>query len=146
MTDRVIAPFGAPQVILDSQTFAGRLSSVLSLPIRPTALAAIDAVGVVATSVSTSRSVVFMQGSAPPGPDLERGIDYVGTTLTDSHVLASAALPAPPPRRPLHSPPRRFDGPTSLATMPRPGPLAQLVEQETLNLKVAGSIPARPIL
>ena len=25
-----------------------------------------------------------------------------------------------------------------------PGPLAQLVEQETLNLKVAGSIPARP--
>jgi hypothetical protein len=25
------------------------------------------------------------------------------------------------------------------------GPLAQLVEQETLNLKVAGSIPARPI-
>jgi hypothetical protein len=26
----------------------------------------------------------------------------------------------------------------------QPGPLAQLVEQETLNLKVAGSIPARP--
>ena len=28
---------------------------------------------------------------------------------------------------------------------PSTGPLAQLVEQETLNLKVAGSIPARPI-
>ena len=32
-----------------------------------------------------------------------------------------------------------------LATISPPGPLAQLVEQETLNLKVAGSIPARPI-
>ena len=28
---------------------------------------------------------------------------------------------------------------------PPPGPLAQLVEQETLNLKVTGSIPVRPI-
>ena len=27
----------------------------------------------------------------------------------------------------------------------RPGPLAQLVEQETLNLKVTGSIPVRPM-
>ena len=26
-----------------------------------------------------------------------------------------------------------------------PGPLAQLVEQETLNLKVTGSIPVRPM-
>ena len=32
-----------------------------------------------------------------------------------------------------------------LATIRPPGPLAQLVEQETLNLKVAGSIPAWPI-
>ena len=29
--------------------------------------------------------------------------------------------------------------------LPIPGPLAQLVEQETLNLKVVGSIPTRPI-
>src|SRR5215218_7193504 len=30
------------------------------------------------------------------------------------------------------------------ATLPSPGPLAQLAEQGTLNPKVAGSIPARP--
>ena len=31
------------------------------------------------------------------------------------------------------------------STHPLNGPLAQLVEQETLNLKVVGSIPTRPI-
>ena len=33
----------------------------------------------------------------------------------------------------------------ALPIIPNPGPLAQLVEQETLNLKVVGSIPTRPI-
>ena len=36
--------------------------------------------------------------------------------------------------------------PAPLPKLSRPGPLAQLVEQETLNLKVTGSIPVRPIL
>jgi hypothetical protein len=38
---------------------------------------------------------------------------------------------------------RTFTGAT--LQWPTPGPLAQLVEQGTLNPKVAGSIPARPI-
>jgi hypothetical protein len=42
------------------------------------------------------------------------------------------------PRPTEPSPERRYNG-------RRPGPLAQLVEQGTLNPKVAGSIPARPI-
>jgi hypothetical protein len=44
------------------------------------------------------------------------------------------------------SPPRRPERRSSSATLRgRSGPLAQLVEQGTLNPKVAGSIPARPI-
>ena len=42
-------------------------------------------------------------------------------------------------RRPGHP-----DALSRLATDPGSGPLAQLVEQETLNLKVTGSIPVRP--
>ena len=34
----------------------------------------------------------------------------------------------------------------SILILLRAGPLAQLVEQETLNLKVAGSTPARPTI
>ena len=41
-----------------------------------------------------------------------------------------------PPRSPRRPEPPRYD--------PGSGPLAQLVEQETLNLKVTGSIPVRP--
>src|SRR5207237_8182871 len=40
---------------------------------------------------------------------------------------------------------RRFRQPGDLPILARPGPLAQLVEQETLNLKVVGSSPTRPI-
>ena len=40
---------------------------------------------------------------------------------------------------------RCADGPRA-ATIPRRGPLAQLVEQGTLNPKVEGSIPSRPML
>jgi NTE family protein len=87
--------FGRARVfrLLDTESFAAQVGGVLDLPIKPPALAALDAVGVAATSVSTSRSVVFVEGGDPPAPDLARGIDYVGTTLTNSHVLASAAIP-----------------------------------------------------
>ena len=46
----------------------------------------------------------------------------------------------------LEAPEAASAGPGREATLrPAPGPLAQLVEQGTLNPKVAGSIPARPI-
>src|SRR6266511_3415925 len=50
----------------------------------------LDAVGVVATSAATSRSVVFMEGAPLPESDRSRGIDYVRTRLRPDHVRASA--------------------------------------------------------
>ena len=51
--------------------------------------------GIVATSSSSGRTTVFLQGKgiAHPPPDDRRGIDYVPVTLAAPHVLASAAIP-----------------------------------------------------
>jgi len=51
------------------------------------------AVGVVATSYETGRSIVFHQGGETPPTNEERAIDYVATQLTNVHVLASGAIP-----------------------------------------------------
>ncbi|MDX6689177.1 MAG: hypothetical protein QOG15_634 [Solirubrobacteraceae bacterium] len=51
------------------------------------------AVGVVATSYETGRSIVFHQGGETPPVNEERAIDYVATQLTNVHVLASGAIP-----------------------------------------------------
>ncbi len=53
----------------------------------------LHAVGVVATSYETGRSIVFHQGGTTPPTNEERAIDYVATPLTDDHVLASGAIP-----------------------------------------------------
>jgi NTE family protein len=52
---------------------------------------ALDAVGVVATSAATGRSIVFHRGLESPPADERRRIDYVSTPLQEDHVLASAA-------------------------------------------------------
>jgi NTE family protein len=44
----------------------------------------LDAVGVVATSAATNRSVVFHDGLASPPPDRLRGLDYVETPLSEN--------------------------------------------------------------
>jgi NTE family protein len=84
----------------------------------------IDAVGVVATSALSGRSVVFHSGLGSPPPDDRRGIDYVAARLAEEHVLASAAIPgifpavkvsAPPPARGWY-----FDGGTRLNTPIKP--------------------------
>ncbi|MDX6718794.1 MAG: hypothetical protein QOJ63_1048, partial [Solirubrobacteraceae bacterium] len=51
------------------------------------------AVGVVATSYETGRSIVFHQGGDTPPVDEERAIDYVEAQLTEVHVRASGAIP-----------------------------------------------------
>jgi NTE family protein len=52
-------------------------------------------VGIVTTSSSSGRTIVFLQGKglAQPPPDDFRGIDYVPAALATPHVLASAAIP-----------------------------------------------------
>ncbi|MCE3555737.1 patatin-like phospholipase family protein [Pseudonocardia sp. RS11V-5] len=50
-------------------------------------------VAVVATSVTTGRATVFVDGGAVPAPVQDRPIDYVGAAIGVEHVLASAAIP-----------------------------------------------------
>jgi NTE family protein len=84
----------------------------------------LDAVGVVATSAATNRSVVFHDGLASPPPDHLRGIDYVKTPLSEEQVLASAAIPAVFPAVHVEAPRRArgwyFDGGTRLNTPLKP--------------------------
>jgi NTE family protein len=84
----------------------------------------LGAVGVVATSALTGRSVVFHSGLASPPPDVRRGIDYVATPLAEDHVLASAAIPAIFPSVHVEDPRRArgwyFDGGTRLNTPIKP--------------------------
>jgi NTE family protein len=54
---------------------------------------ALAAAAVVATSYATTRSVVFHHGGPELGVDPARSIEYVASTLTPEHVLASAAIP-----------------------------------------------------
>jgi len=53
----------------------------------------LTAVGVVATSYASTRSVVFHHGGSPPAADPARALDYAATPLLPEHVLASAAIP-----------------------------------------------------
>ncbi|HEX4010462.1 MAG TPA: patatin-like phospholipase family protein [Solirubrobacteraceae bacterium] len=53
----------------------------------------IRAVGVVATSALTRRSVVFHDGGGDPPFDVRRRIQYVATPLSAEHVVASSAIP-----------------------------------------------------
>ena len=84
----------------------------------------LDAVAVVATSASTSRSVAFHRGGKTPRPDNTRAIDYVNTRISDEHVRASAAIPGLFPAVHVNSPNAArgwyFDGGTQLNTPIKP--------------------------
>jgi NTE family protein len=84
----------------------------------------LDAVAVVATSASTSRSVAFHRGGTTPTPDNTRAIDYVNTRLRNEHVRASAAIPGLFPAVRVTSPANAdgwyFDGGTRLNTPIKP--------------------------
>jgi NTE family protein len=63
-------------------------------------------VAVVTTEFGTGRTKVFVEGAdIQPDGDDERAIDYIRTTLTPQHVLASAAIPVafPPVQLGPHS-------------------------------------------
>jgi NTE family protein len=85
---------------------------------------ALDAVAVVATSASTSRSVAFHRSGSAPPKDNTRAIDYVGARLREEHVRASAAIPGLFPAVHVSAPPLArgwyFDGGTRLNTPIKP--------------------------
>ena len=84
----------------------------------------VDAVGVVATSIVTERSVVFIEGGGAKRVDASYAIDYVRTRLDVEHARASAAIPALFPGVRVERPARArgwyYDGGTRLNTPIKP--------------------------
>lgn len=70
--------------------------------------AAVECLALVTTSARTGRTVVFVDqrpGRPLPARDEDRGLDYVGTPVTKTHVLASAAIPVLFPAVRVSNPP-----------------------------------------
>jgi NTE family protein len=84
----------------------------------------LKAAAVVATSVEGSTTVVFHDGGGRIKNDRQRGIEYERTTLLESHVRASAAIPGVFPAVRVKSPRSRegwyYDGGTRLNTPIKP--------------------------
>jgi len=84
----------------------------------------LTAAAVVATSVKGSTSVVFHDGGGRPRNERERAIEYERTTLLESHVRASAAIPGVFAAVRVASPRSRagwyYDGGTRLNTPIKP--------------------------
>jgi NTE family protein len=90
-------PVKAAPSLLDTAPLRKTLNRVIDFARIPVNLAdattRLHAVGVVATSYETGRSLVFHQGGETPPTNRERAIDYVAAKLTNVHVLASGAIP-----------------------------------------------------
>jgi NTE family protein len=90
-------PVKAVPSLLDTAPLRKTLNRVIEFARIPVNVADEDcplhAVGVVATSYETGRSIVFHQGGETPPTNDERAIDYVEAKLTNVHVLASGAIP-----------------------------------------------------
>jgi NTE family protein len=90
-------PVKAAPSLLDTAPLRKTLNRVIDFARIPVNVAdeksPLHAVGVVATSYATGRSLVFHQGGETPPTNEERAIDYVEAKLTNTHVLASGAIP-----------------------------------------------------
>jgi NTE family protein len=90
-------PVKAVPSLLDTAPLRKTLNQVIDFKRIPENLAdessALRCVGVVATSYESGRSLVFHQGGETPPNNEERAIDYVSSSLSNIHVLASGAIP-----------------------------------------------------
>jgi NTE family protein len=90
-------PVKAVPSLLDTAPLRKTLNRVIEFARIPVNVAdeasPLHAVGVVATSYETGRSIVFHQGGDTPPTNEARAIDYVEAKLTNTHVLASGAIP-----------------------------------------------------
>jgi len=90
-------PVKAAPSLLDTAPLRKTLNRVIEFARIPVNVkdeaSPLHAVGVVATSYETGRSLVFHQGGATPPTNELRAIDYVEARLTNVHVLASGAIP-----------------------------------------------------
>lgn len=166
--EQILAPILSPRAVARIVRYLGqflgvpglRLESLLDpAPLRDTvrrvvsfeqlernvAAGALERAAVIATSALTSRSVVFHRGSDSLVADLGRGIDCVGTELTDEHVLASAAIPGLFPAVHVATPDRAggwyHDGGTRLNTPIKP---ALALGAERVVVVALNSIAAGP--
>jgi NTE family protein len=90
-------PVKAAPSLLDTAPLRKTLNRVIEFARIPVNVAdeatPLHAVGVVATSYETGRSLVFHQGGETPPTNELRAIDFVEAKLTNVHVLASGAIP-----------------------------------------------------
>jgi len=90
-------PVKAAPSLLDTAPLRKTLNRVIEFARIPVNVAdessPLHAVGVVATSYETGRSIVFHQGGETPPTNEIRAIDFVEAKLTNVHVLASGAIP-----------------------------------------------------
>ena len=90
-------PVKAVPSLLDTAPLRKTLDRVIEFARIPVNVAdeasPLHAVGVVATSYESGRSLVFHQGGETPPTNAGRAIDYVEARLTNVHVLASGAIP-----------------------------------------------------
>jgi NTE family protein len=90
-------PVKAVPSLLDTAPLRETLNRVIDFARIPENVAdegvPLHAVGVVATSYETGRSIVFHQGGETPPTNEARAIDYAEAELTNVHVLASGAIP-----------------------------------------------------
>ncbi len=111
--------------ILDPAPLAATIPQLVSFDhLRTNVADELVQVAVVATSASTSRSVVFHTQRPSPERDDKRRIDYVQTALSPEHVRASAAIPVAFPAVRIEKPARArdwyFDGGTRMNTPIKP--------------------------
>lgn len=111
--------------VLDPSPLSATLSELIEFErIHPNVIAKhLTTAAVVATSGRTNMSVVFHDGGKSPALDSRRGISYVKTELTETHVRASAAIPLLFPAVPIEQQGERrwyFDGGTRLNTPIKP--------------------------
>ncbi len=90
-------PVKAAPSLLDTAPLRKTLNRVIEFARIPVNVAdessPLHAVGVVATSYETGRSLVFHEGGSTPPTNELRAIDFVKAKLTNVHVLASGAIP-----------------------------------------------------
>jgi NTE family protein len=117
---------GVPVSLLDAAPLQRTVQRLIDFDqlARNAASSVLSAVGLVATSYETSRSVVFHAGGQTPADDRTRAIHYAPASLTPAHVLASAAIPVafPPVRveEPAEAAGWYCDGGTRLNTPIKP--------------------------
>ncbi|MQA16583.1 MAG: patatin [Pseudonocardiaceae bacterium] len=130
---------------LDPAPLRGSLDRMLDWPAvhRNVRDGVLDCVAVVASHAANSRSTVFVEGHRQAGLPAGRTIDYVAATLSNDHLMASAAIPMLFPavrvEEPVATAGWYYDGSARLST-----PLEPALELDVDRVAVVGTHSIAP--